>query len=643
MYVTTFYSYKGGVGRTMALANVATDLVRRGRRVLLVDFDLEAPGLDTFRQLKPRHPTPGIVEYVSDYLTTQESPNVSDYVYEVFLPERSSDQTLRNYGERATMEGIKDRNSPEESRSNGRGRLWIMPAGRRDASYTNILQAIDWPSLYEQHDGYLMFEDLKEQWKETFGPDYVLIDSRTGHTDVAGICTRQLPNAVVLLFFPNDQNLRGLEGIVKDIREEAQLPRNKNVVLHFVMSNVPDLDDEDHILRDRRVEFRRRLQFRQLLIIHHYNSLALLNQSIFCEERSRSRLAQEYRALARQITSQNPEDKEGALLFLRQYIDEGSRGVTSGTEDTLTQIAEKHAEDGDIQTQLAFLRMEDGEPDRAKNILEKAIKLTASSPGTLVRRAQCRRLLLGDRQGAASDAILALKFRGIEEIDALKAVRMLGELKAIDLLRELIPLSEDGTLSPRVRRVIALELSQSAADLPSSVAILKGIIEDSGTDDPLRLDVRHDLALQLIELGEFHEAMQIICPELGKLKDLVIQDLFNYAMAKWGNTGEPDQTLFSWILRLDSQGFATTSANYAQCMSIANWVLGNAQTANKFINHAESLIGDDDEEFSCWRYLTVDSKNFRQDLASMREMTAGGSARPLFLRQRRDVELFHRH
>ena len=52
MYITTFYSFKGGVGRSMALANAGVELARRGRKVLLVDFDLEAPGLDTFDCLK---------------------------------------------------------------------------------------------------------------------------------------------------------------------------------------------------------------------------------------------------------------------------------------------------------------------------------------------------------------------------------------------------------------------------------------------------------------------------------------------------------------------------------------------------------------------------------------------------------------
>src|SRR5215475_15535291 len=46
--VVTFYSYKGGVGRSMALANIAVLLARVGKRVLIVDWDLEAPGLDRY-------------------------------------------------------------------------------------------------------------------------------------------------------------------------------------------------------------------------------------------------------------------------------------------------------------------------------------------------------------------------------------------------------------------------------------------------------------------------------------------------------------------------------------------------------------------------------------------------------------------
>ena len=63
--------------------------------------------------------------------------------------------------------------------------------------------------------------------EKTLEPDYVLIDSRTGHNEVGGICTRQLPDAVTILFFPNEQNLFGLKKVVSDIRNEAKGPRRK--------------------------------------------------------------------------------------------------------------------------------------------------------------------------------------------------------------------------------------------------------------------------------------------------------------------------------------------------------------------------------------------------------------------------------
>ena len=48
--IVTFYSFKGGTGRTMALANVAWILAANGNRVLVADWDLESPGLHRFFQ-----------------------------------------------------------------------------------------------------------------------------------------------------------------------------------------------------------------------------------------------------------------------------------------------------------------------------------------------------------------------------------------------------------------------------------------------------------------------------------------------------------------------------------------------------------------------------------------------------------------
>ncbi|PYK27255.1 MAG: hypothetical protein DME59_05075 [Verrucomicrobia bacterium] len=46
--IVVFYSFKGGVGRSMAVANVGDLLARRGLKVLMIDFDMEAPGLEQY-------------------------------------------------------------------------------------------------------------------------------------------------------------------------------------------------------------------------------------------------------------------------------------------------------------------------------------------------------------------------------------------------------------------------------------------------------------------------------------------------------------------------------------------------------------------------------------------------------------------
>ena len=76
--IITFYSYKGGTGRTMALANVAWIIASNGKRVLCVDWDLESPGLHKFF-----HPfldestvsaTPGVIEIINDYASAAVDP-----------------------------------------------------------------------------------------------------------------------------------------------------------------------------------------------------------------------------------------------------------------------------------------------------------------------------------------------------------------------------------------------------------------------------------------------------------------------------------------------------------------------------------------------------------------------------------------
>ena len=83
--IFTFYSYKGGVGRSMALANVAQVFYRSGLKVLIVDWDLEAPGLERFFKINIDniHAKPGLLDMILAYKHMMAEVNDSNDEYEL--------------------------------------------------------------------------------------------------------------------------------------------------------------------------------------------------------------------------------------------------------------------------------------------------------------------------------------------------------------------------------------------------------------------------------------------------------------------------------------------------------------------------------------------------------------------------------
>ncbi len=184
--VFTFYSYKGGVGRTLALANIAALLSRWGYKVLCVDWDLEAPGLNLyFRQWMSRKNARGLTELIQDYVDGKD-PKWRRYTTPVRFPRMKQP-------------------------------LLLMTAGLQNESYVQRMQALDWARLYDKHDLGTFIEELRENWKKAF--DFILIDSRTGITDIGGICTVQLPDQLVILFTANEQSLYGSISVVERARQ----------------------------------------------------------------------------------------------------------------------------------------------------------------------------------------------------------------------------------------------------------------------------------------------------------------------------------------------------------------------------------------------------------------------------------------
>ena len=568
MYISTFYSFKGGVGRTMALVNAAVELAQRGRRVLAVDFDLEAPGLDTFDVLRPAPDVPGIIDFVSEYLATGQAPEIECFV-----------------SQSANVEG-----------------LWVMPSGNQ-REYAASLGRIDWQDLYETHDGYLLFEDLKEQWRNLIRPDYVLIDSRTGHTDTCGICTRQLPDAVTLLFFPNEQNLRGLAKVVRDIRAEAETGRKHHIDTHYVMSNVPDLDDEDDILRGMLARFKADLDIGpEPHVVHRYDSLALLNQVVFTRDRPKSRLAKEYRGVVDQVVQGNIGDEDGALHYIKQV--RYSLDPPHDIDLKLSKIEHCQGQNGEVLFRLGELATDEHDWQRARSLFDRAVDLGYDEPGSLLARARAL-VQLGEGADADRDVERVLHTRELPLHLVREAVRLLGT-DSLDVAE----LPAVTTLGYRAQLLLASEMGRHG-EVSAGVAVLRQILA-SDPDARTRERAVAELSLALIGAGELREACDLLRP--GDAKG-GIANAFNHAMATWGHTRKVPRELFELVVELDkTERDEDVDANYLQCMALAHWATGELDTALEAAQRAKheadrTLL----PTFSCWQYRTVPTHQFLED------------------------------
>ena len=633
MYIITFYSFKGGVGRTMALVNVAAELVSRGRKVLAVDFDLEAPGLETYKHLRPPKPHPGIVEYVTEYRRTNAVPNLLDYIYEA-----------KPIGKKG-------------------GRLWVMPAGRRDPAYHTALANLNWQRLYKDQEGFLLFEDTKKGWEEELKPDYVLIDSRSGDTDVQGICTRELPDAVVLMFTPNEQNLVGLEKVCRDIRREATEGLKKEIRLHFVAANVPDLDDEDGILDRLLAKFRKRLEIpkqEKIVEIRRYESLRLLDQSVFTLDRPRTRLAESYKRLARSLIRYNLADRYAAVRFLDDYAQQDlfaeqtkmveatlsardearselwesdlpgpiaySTIIDNWPADPLNQIAAVFLDDAEILFRAARCRQREGDFKAAVALLNRTLSV---APGMAKARYErgVGRAKLGDVSGAVDDLLDFLRTDMLSREKVLHALRTLHSIAPQEMPKALdLPVVRSLDDRTKLSEVCPL-LTQSEVGLRWTIDVIHhtGVRIDSDSGRKIIPAYLH--LLYLLAARRWREVIESLEPEARDDLTAVVAP-FVLALAYWGERGELPEDLCRLILKYDH-------LLHEYDPDIGCWVywrVGNIPEALRLLELDKKEIESKSAlTFSFWSCRFVYPQQYVDECEQLRRMFQGEPLRPAFL------------
>ena len=187
----------------MALVNVGVLMAMEGHRALLIDWDLEAPGLETFF-------------IKSDTSTVLGNPDKTPGILDLL----EARQQKRSLSWRDCLLKASFRSTT----------LDIISAGRKGDDYRKRVQQLDWVSLFEDHDVGNFLDGLREEWRRVY--DFILVDSRTGITDVGDICTVLLPDAVVAVFVANYQNVDGIKASIERARAaRRKLPVNRSMLM----------------------------------------------------------------------------------------------------------------------------------------------------------------------------------------------------------------------------------------------------------------------------------------------------------------------------------------------------------------------------------------------------------------------------
>ncbi len=288
IYYVTFYSYKGGVGRTLALVNTAYSLAASGKKVLIWDLDLEAPSLLQFPQftsLRSRV-TAGTI----DVLASPET-NLNKQVAKLIVE---------------AAPGIS-----------------LLPAGADDMMYPERYGAVQELLGQNAAEGSRRFEQIRqaiEVLPEKKRPDVVLLDSRTGLTDLGAICTVQLPHTVVLLYTMNEQGTFGARRMLSSIIDASKkLRRPEQPVRTLLVASFVPAAENAQLVEQRREQLREMSLAPDFEI--PFRSALLLREQVYAGSDSDPEMTFVFGQLADRILDLAPVKEEPVRLSLDRFPD----------------------------------------------------------------------------------------------------------------------------------------------------------------------------------------------------------------------------------------------------------------------------------------------------------------------------------
>lgn len=208
----SFFGLKGGVGRSTALSILSYDLAKRGKKVILIDLDLESPGLSSLLLPQDRINDVGIIDWIVEYNFIQDK--------------------------RMLLDGIL---CPSPLSDNTQGEILIAPAmGTDNHNYMDKLSRVYNDSEGERFEQKLLsfFEAVVE--KEN--PDLILVDSRSGLHDIAALSIVGISDYTLLFGIDSRQSWNGYETLFSFWKGRNEVVRNVRERVKIVQALLPEMD-----------------------------------------------------------------------------------------------------------------------------------------------------------------------------------------------------------------------------------------------------------------------------------------------------------------------------------------------------------------------------------------------------------------
>jgi cellulose biosynthesis protein BcsQ len=222
--IVSFFSFKGGVGRTSALAATALTLARNGHRVAVVDLDLEAPGLATIfgESVEDSSGVYGVIDYLLE-------KRVQGAEWKPTLESLTDDQLLGDRGET----------------------LQLFPAGTVDENYLEKLARLDFQNLADGTLWKTIQEMLIEVAHRGKPLDFIFVDARAGFHDIGGLAITSLSHAVVIFGLASRQSWAGLKQVVRHLAQPSIDERLPIILAHSLAPSLGTLGRESELQQFR--------------------------------------------------------------------------------------------------------------------------------------------------------------------------------------------------------------------------------------------------------------------------------------------------------------------------------------------------------------------------------------------------------